>query len=172
MGDYVSEDGAQFTYGLKNKKVYSMPYGQTYLLRKTKKDTFALFTNPTVKFVFKETSAKTMTVEEYWPDDERRPTKYSADTTKSIAKLQVYTGTYYCPELDCKYVIVIKDNHLFYTNDKYNDARINLAGSDHLTTNDYWWLDHVLMLKDNMAKITGFEVNSGRVMHLRFNKIN
>ena len=171
MGDYISEDGAQFTYKLKNKKVYWVPYGQTYLLQKAKKDTFTMFVDSTVKFVFKETPAKAMMVEEYWPDNQRNLTKYIADSTQSTAQLKAYIGTYYCPELDCKYGIVVKENHLYFTNDKYNDARINLVGANDLTNNDYWWLDHVSLLRDKINKITGFEVNSGRVMHLRFNKI-
>ena len=32
-------------------------------------------------------------------------------------------------------------------------------------------MDHLMMIRDNKNNITGFEVNSGRIMHLRFNKI-
>ena len=72
--------------------------------------------------------------------------------------LKTYTGTYYCPELDCKYGIILKDHHLILTNDKYNDAKVTLIGTDHLT-NDYWWMNHLMILRDDKNNITGFEVN-------------
>ena len=78
---------------------------------------------------------------------------------------------YYCPELDCKYGIVLKDHHLYLTNSKYNDAILTLFGKDNLM-NDNWWIDHLLMKRDIKNNIIGFEVNSGRIMHLRFNKID
>jgi hypothetical protein len=77
---------------------------------------------------------------------------------------------YYCPELDCKYGIVLKDHHLMLTNSKYNDAKLTLIGKDHLI-NDNWWINHLMMKRDSKNSIIGFEVNSGRVMHVRFNKI-
>jgi hypothetical protein len=56
------------------------------------------------------------------------------------------------------------------THDKYNDTKLTLINSDHLT-DDYWWINHLMMIRDANNNITGFEVNSGRIMHLRFNKI-
>jgi len=56
------------------------------------------------------------------------------------------------------------------TNDKYNDTKLILVNNDHLT-DDYWWINHLMMIRSSDNKITGFEVNSGRIMHLRFNKI-
>ena len=84
--------------------------------------------------------------------------------------LKTYTGVYYCPELDCKYGIVLKDHRLVLTNDKYNDTKLTLVNKDHLI-NDYWWINHFMMIRDSKDKIIGFEVNSDRIMHLRFNKI-
>jgi hypothetical protein len=55
-------------------------------------------------------------------------------------------------------------------NIKYNDSKLELTGRDHLDT-DYWWMDHLMMLRDKKGDITGFEVNSGRVDHIRFDKI-
>ncbi len=79
-------------------------------------------------------------------------------------------GTYYCPELGCKYEIVLKDHQLMLTNAKYNDTKLTLVNTNYLT-NDNWWMNHLVMLRDAKNNITGFEVNSGRIMHLRFDKI-
>jgi hypothetical protein len=92
------------------------------------------------------------------------------DTSLTDEVLKKYTGVYFCPELDCKYGIILKDHNLILTNAKYNDTKLTLVGTEHLT-NDYWWMNNLLMLWDDKKNITGFEVNSGRIMHLRFNKI-
>jgi hypothetical protein len=60
------------------------------------------------------------------------------------------------------------------TNNKYDDTKLAWINKDHLTT-DYWWIDHLQMVRDNEKKITGFELNSSdklhMVMHLKFIKI-
>lgn len=90
--------------------------------------------------------------------------------TLTDQQLQGYTGIYYCPELDCKYGIVLKDHQLWLTNAKYNDIRLSLTADDQLT-DDYWFMDHLKIGKDSKNKISGFEVNSGRIRHLLFKKI-
>ncbi|MFI5187574.1 MAG: serine hydrolase domain-containing protein [Chitinophagales bacterium] len=170
MGDYVSDDGVQFSFTMEHQKVYWKTYGQTYLLMKDIKDTFSMVINPEIKFLFSATPEKTAIANEYWPDNNRLLKKYIPDTTQSDKKLQPYTGVYYCPELDCKYGIAVKDHHLVLTNDKYNDAKLTFAGPDHLF-NDFWWMYHLVIIRNNKKEITGFEVNSDRTMHLLFKKI-
>ena len=93
------------------------------------------------------------------------------DITVSDDVLAKYTGTYYCPELETHYNIFLKDHELFLGNIKYNDSKLRLTGKDHLDT-DFWWMGHLVMLRDKKGEITGFEVNSGRVEHVRFNKLS
>lgn len=169
-GDYISDEGVRFNFKVDHQKMYWRPYGQILLLNRNEKDTFSMFDDPTVKFVFSVNSAKNIIVDQYWPENHRLLTKYIADTTQTVKQLQSYAGTYYCSELDCKYGIAVKDNHLILTNNKYNDSRLTLAGADHLLSN-YWWMDHLVIIRNNKKKVAGFEVNSGRIMHLRFNKI-
>jgi hypothetical protein len=155
---------------MENKKMYWKPYGQTYLLMKRVKDTLSMLADSTVKFVFSEKDGDT-TVAQFWPENERTLTKYITDTTQPDKQLQVYTGTYYCPELDCKYGIAVKNHHLVLTNNKYNNANLTQAGADHLLC-EYWWMDHLVITRNSKKEITGFEINSGRIKHLRFNKID
>src|SRR5262249_42103112 len=110
-------------------------------------------------------------VKQYWPENKRLLMKYTEDSTQTDKQLQAYTGEYFCPELDCKYGIVLKDHHLVMTNDKYNDAKLTLAGADHLFC-EYWWMNHLMIIRNSKKEVAGFEVNDGRIMHLRFNKIN
>jgi hypothetical protein len=168
-GDYLSTDGAHFGYQLKSGKLYWItPNGGSNLLVKAAKDTFEMFSRPDVKFLFGMDGKKTK-VDQYWPDNHRLLIKY--DTTAKTDKiLQTYTGTYYSPELDCNYRIVLKDHKLVLTNAKYNDSPLKLYGDNHLT-DDFWWMDNLDMLRDSKNKITGFEVNSGRIRHVLFKKV-
>lgn len=170
MGEYISDEGIQFTFKIDHQKIYWKSYGQASLLMKRAKDTFSMADDSTVKFVFSATPTKDTIVNEYWPGNNRPLSKYIVDTTQPDKQLQTYTGIYYCPELDCKYGIALKDHKLVLTNNKYNDTKLTLIGSDRLLS-DFWWMNHLVVIRNNKKEITGFEVNSGRIMHLRFNKI-
>jgi hypothetical protein len=84
--------------------------------------------------------------------------------------LRSYTGTYYCPELDCNYRISLKDRHLLIGSAKYEETPLTLYG-DHNLGDDWWWMSNLKMTRDVHGRITGFEVNSGRVQHLWFKKV-
>ena len=169
LGDYIGEDGLPFSFDIKGGKLYYHIYDENNFLIKEQKDTFSIPTAPEIKFVFGIKEKNTM-VDIYTPDQAYHLKKYIKDTSQTDEVLKKYTGVYYCPELDCKYGIVLKDHQLMLTNSKYNDTKLTIVSSDHLT-NDYWWINHLLMIRDSKKNITGFEVNSGRIMHLKFNKV-
>jgi hypothetical protein len=56
------------------------------------------------------------------------------------------------------------------TNNKYEDTKLTLIGKDNLQSN-FWWMGNLKVIRNNKNLITGFEVNDGRIMHLRFNKM-
>jgi hypothetical protein len=96
--------------------------------------------------------------------------KYIKDSISTPAKLSVYEGRYFCPELNCFYNIELKKGQLYLVNDKYADIPVGFIGRDHLSTPN-WWMSHLVILRNDKNAITGFEVNTGRVMHLYFNKV-
>jgi CubicO group peptidase (beta-lactamase class C family) len=169
-GDFISPDGTRFNFKIKDSKLYINPGNEDYLLTKAAKDTFSVFVFPEIKFVFLQKSNNP--VVDFLDNDgnKHQMIKFKADTTLTNKQMEPYVGVYHSPELDCKYEIVIKDQQLYLTNNKYNDAKLKLMGEDHLV-NDFWWMSHLLIKRDAAKKITGFEVNDGRVMHLKFNKI-
>lgn len=169
-GDYISEEGLPFNFEIKRSKLYYRIFNENNFLIKSAKDTFYIPDAPHIKFVF-GIKAKDTTVEVITPDETYHLKKFKKNSTASDQVLQPYTGTYYCPELDCKYSIVLKNHQLLLTNAKYDDAKLTLLGNDHLQ-NENWWINHLVMLRNNKNAIKGFEVNSGRIMHLKFNKIN
>ena len=169
-GHYLSNDGAQFSFKLSNQKLYWERYGMSDLLLKAEKDSFLVARTPEVKFVFSTAGARDTLVRQSWPDGERLLVKYTLDSNQTDQQLQAYTGMYYCPELDCRYGIILKDHRLILTNDKYRDTNLRLVGKNDLM-NDFWWMSHLKMIRNDKNHITGFEVSSGRIMHVRFNKI-
>ena len=170
-GNYISDDGMQMNFRLSNKKLYVDAFGRSFLLTKAEKDSFSLFIDPGVKFLFSgHATGDTSVFAAFSRDEKHLLNKYIPDTSQPDGLLRTYTGNYYCPELDCKYGIVLKDHKLVLTNNKYSDTRLTLVGSDHLV-DDFWWMNHLLIIRNSKKEITGFEVNSGRIQHLRFNKV-
>ncbi|HUZ59660.1 MAG TPA: hypothetical protein VMU83_12840 [Hanamia sp.] len=168
-GTYIGEEGLPFSFNIKNSQLHYHIFDETNFLIKGAKDTFSIPQAPEIKFIF-GIKGKDTIVDLITPDQLYHLQKYINDTLQPDEVLKKYTGIYYCPELDCRYGIALKDHHLFLTNPKYNDAKLTLIGKDHLMDDD-WWINHLMMLRDSKNNIIGFEVNSGRIMHLRFNKI-
>ena len=168
-GNYIGEDGLPFSFDIKHRQLHYRIYDESNFLIKDAKDTFSIPAAANIKFVF-GIKAKDTTCDVTTPDQVFHLTKYVKDTSQTDKTLQTYTGTYYCAELDCKYGIILKDHHLILTNAKYNDAKLTLVNKDHLI-NDNWWINHLMLTRDSKNGITGFEVNSGRIMHLKFTKI-
>ena len=166
-GAYTSEDGAMFRFAVEGRKLFWVNPSGKYLLVGKGKDTAELFADPAVWFSFSNSGGGQPISEEYWPGNHRHLWKY--DTTALADKdLMTYAGTYYCPELDCRYTISLKDHHLVMGSAKYNDERVTLIGENlHI---DWWWMSNMKIMKDTHGKITGFEVNDGRVRHLLFKK--
>jgi CubicO group peptidase (beta-lactamase class C family) len=169
LGHYISEEGIPIRFDMKKSRLYYHVYDQNSFLIKESKDTFSIPEAPEVKFAF-AISAKDTIVDVITPNESFHLKKYIKDTTQRDLMLQAYTGTYYSPEVECRYGIKLKDHKLYLTNAKYDDAKLTVVSNDHLT-NDNWWINHLKMLRDGSNKIIGFEVNSGRIMHVKFNKI-
>lgn len=168
-GDYIGEDGLPLSLDIKNNKLYYRIFNESNFLIQDSKDSFSIPDAPQIKFAF-SIKAKDTIVDLVTPNQVYHVIKFIKDTSQTEERLQAYTGTYYCPELDCNYSIVLNNHQLLLSNPKYNDTKITLVNNNHLLT-DYWWMSHLRILRDNKENIIGFEINSGSLMHLRFNKI-
>ncbi len=165
-GDYVSGEGALFSFILKNSRLYWERYGNSDLLYQAGKDSFVVVNAPDVRFSFVRKGNQHI-AHQYWPGAERILEHSITDLT---IRPEAYVGVYHSPELDCKYAIILENNELLLTSNKYPNTKIKRVGNDHLFT-DHWWMRHLKIITDSHNAITGFEVNDGRVMRLRFNKI-
>ena len=179
LGNYISlQDGEQISIEMKQEKLYTRGYNEVFLLGNNQAGELVMVNNPEVKFILGIHSKDTNLVVTA-PGGTLRFLKFTKNALQPDELLKRYAGTYYCPELDCKYGIVLKDHQLFLTNHKYRDAKITVLSPHHLLT-DFGWMSQLLITLDANNQITGFEVNcepggddyyNNKIMHLRFNKI-
>ena len=171
-GDYIADEGPHYTFVVRDRKLYGItPNGRYHLLIRAGNDVCELFTDTTVYFRFSGAGTRHIIIDEYWPVDNHLHFEKYDTAAKTDRQLTAYTGTYYCPELDCSYRIGLKDHRLFLSNAKYNDSPLTLYGDDHLF-DDFWWMKHLHITRNTKNQITGFELNGNRVMHLKFVKTN
>ena len=89
--------------------------------------------------------------------------EYVAATRAHLAE---YAGVYYSEELDTRYTIVVKDDKLALRRRKFEDTALVPSSADEFTTN----IGSIKFSRDAQKRVSGFELNSGRVRHLRFVK--
>jgi len=53
---------------------------------------------------------------------------------------------------------------------KYNDVPLNYIAPDQFTL-PWWWMGHIRFLRNKKGKIIAFEVNSGRIHRLKYDKV-
>jgi CubicO group peptidase (beta-lactamase class C family) len=81
-----------------------------------------------------------------------------------------YIGRYYSEETEAFYTIAQKDNNLILQHRKFSDVVLEYDAPDQFT-NNHWWMNNIRFLRDNRGKVAGFEVNTGRIVHLRYDKV-
>ncbi|MDN5287140.1 MAG: hypothetical protein JWR38_3414 [Mucilaginibacter sp.] len=167
-GNYISDNGYRTKFSIAKGKLW---VNKDNLLINESGNTFSLFADPTAtKYIFSNNkTGATAELQSRYLDRPSHLVKYSNDATLSDKFLQTYIGTYYSPELDCTYYIRLKDHYLYFANNLHADATITMLGPNDLSGNNSP-LDHVSVIREK-GKIIGFELNSGSLMHLRFNKI-
>jgi hypothetical protein len=169
IGNYIDDEGNQLSFSVVNGILMYRMGIERKVLMSDGKDGFVDPDQPEFKCKLyiegKDTMANINT-----SDRSYTMKKFTNNLPKADDQLKKYTGTYYCPELDCNYSIILKDHALYLTNPKYNDIKISMRGDDHLDTG-YWWMSHLFVLRNNKNDISGFEVNAGRVLHLKFIKV-
>ena len=170
-GDYMSDEGEQLRFGIRNQKLYWERYGRTDLLLPVGNDSFLVAENPAMKFVFRTLGKTDTTVKQYTSNEEHISIKFKTiETPQTKRQFQGFTGSYYSPELDCVYNIVFNGKDLLLRQGKIEDSKITLIGKDDLLA-DFWWMRHLKIIRNKTNDIVGFDVDVEGVMHLRFNKI-
>jgi CubicO group peptidase (beta-lactamase class C family) len=82
-----------------------------------------------------------------------------------------FTGRFYNKETEAYYTIVEKDGKLTMQHRKYDDMPLVYVAPDMFNTRQ-WFMGNIIFTRDAKGKITGFESNAGRVLHVRYDKVN
>jgi CubicO group peptidase (beta-lactamase class C family) len=82
-----------------------------------------------------------------------------------------FAGRYYGPETEAFYTITEKDGKLTLEHRKFSDAPLKPVAPDVFSCPN-WWMSNLHFLRDKKGRIIAFEVNAGRVQHLRYDRVN
>jgi CubicO group peptidase (beta-lactamase class C family) len=93
--------------------------------------------------------------------------EYVESAKPTPAQLAEYAGKYYSDELDTRYTVVLKDDTLVIRRRKFEDAALTPTFTDAFSNSD---LGGLRFIRDSEKRISGFELNAGRVRHLQFSK--
>ena len=107
--------------------------------------------------------------ERIYYDEKQILNKYEP-TVLSQTDMENYQGIYVSEEVNTRYEIIVNEDILILKHYKYEDAQINALTSDQFSSS-HWWMRNLIFQRDEEGEIIGFEVNSGRVLHLSFKKL-
>lgn len=169
-GIYIAEDGYKLTAFLKEGRLLV----NNRVLVQQSADSFFMVINPAIRLVFhkrNKSAAAYMELMSPLLDQPLRMEKVTAPVPLNDPLLKAYTGIYYSAELDCHYTMTLKDHQLFIGNFRSGEGKVTVLGSDHLET-ELNGLQHLKVRRDANNRVKGFELNSGNLMHLVFNKMD
>jgi hypothetical protein len=79
--------------------------------------------------------------------------------------LKDFVGTYYSPELETSYTIVLKSDTLSANHIRHEPVSLTPVGKDAFSTNS-WFMSRIEFVRDDNAQVTGLKVSSGRVKNV------
>ena len=167
-GIYAAQEKTAFLQiKVKDGKLHVV-MGNPYALEALGPVKFRVAALPTVKLIFEKIEAG-FALQFYMGD---KPEKYiqSKVITPAISELKEYCGTYYSPELDVKYVILLKENSLYLKRRKYGENELIPAVKDGFTSSSFYNGD-LTFERDEKNQVNAFRSTSGRILNLYFEKI-
>ena len=166
---YLSNDGTEINFVLRNKKLFWETEGSSNLLLKVSGNTFIDSKDSSVKFIFSEIDAKKYRVTQQLSYTERLLTKYPIESKPTEKELKSYEGSYYSSELDCSFRITLKGGQLLLTSIRHEDLVLRYLAKDELFHKG--GLGHLQIIRNNQNEIVGFDMDNGSIVNMRFNKM-
>jgi CubicO group peptidase (beta-lactamase class C family) len=84
-----------------------------------------------------------------------------------IETLASYAGSYYCPELDARYTLFVRDGKLFRRLRKAKDRELTPTVADAFSAGSI----DMVFLHDGRGDVSGFEIFTERIRYLRFDRV-
>ncbi|MGC3945797.1 MAG: serine hydrolase domain-containing protein [Chryseolinea sp.] len=166
IGHFTSEEGPALRI-YDSSKQYMHVYGQETEIQSLSDSTFSIF-GGYATFTFKNADKPVDTYKVKVGNDMYDFYRYEPGPLSS-SELDDYLGTYESDELDSRYQIVNVDGKPVLRHSKYPDAPLTVITKNQFTS-PMWWMDNLNIMREG-NKVVGFEVNSGRILHLKFRKI-
>ena len=88
--------------------------------------------------------------------------------TKTV-RLDDYTGSFYSPELQTAYTLVVEEGKLLARHQRHPDVELEPIKADEFT-GSAWFFGQANFIRDGNNHISGFKVSNGRVRNLLFEK--
>jgi hypothetical protein len=163
MGPYISDDGVQYSYTLKEGQVYLTSAAGNQLLARGQRDTLFMLSNPDVRFLFSANGATGAVVDYYGLEGHKRLKRYTPatkDTVQMGKELKEYVGTYHSPEVDFAYTLVLENNRLQLMSHQSFTAKSTLE----YITKDHFRIGNLFLRFPRNAggQIGRFELSTGR----------
>ena len=93
------------------------------------------------------------------------------DFDPSSVTLAELAGDYYSPELNTTYTFIVKSGKLIARHFRTGDIALTPSKVDEFTGNQ-WYFGLVQIIRDANNQVTGCKVGNGRVMNLKFDRVN
>lgn len=90
---------------------------------------------------------------------------------RELESLKSYTGTYYSPELDTRYIFKVEDGKLIAKHQRHHDVELLPLQKDNLV-GDAFFMSQVDVERWQSGEVRGIKVSNGRVRNLWFEKID
>ena len=85
-------------------------------------------------------------------------------------EMQQFTGSYYCDELDTRYVIIVRGGKLVATHRRHSDIVLKPEEGDRFSSNEAFF-NFLDFSRNKQDEVTGFSINGSRVQNIVFKKI-
>jgi hypothetical protein len=82
-----------------------------------------------------------------------------------------FAGRYFSEETEAFYEVKEKDGKLTLEHRKFSTVPLQPFAPDQFNS-PYWWMGHIRFIRDATNKIIAFDVHGGRILGLRYNKVN
>jgi hypothetical protein len=173
-GRYVSPRGPILNLSWNDGKLMTRPAGQTtggneWKLSVKENNQYQLAPGVTVRV---ETSPTKDSVTKIIIENLNGFNEFFRQPVVELKKeeMAAYGGTYTNEETEAAYTITENNGELILQHRKFSDVKLTPIAPDQFSC-DNWWMNNLNFLRDKKGGITGFEVNSGRVLHLHFSKM-
>jgi len=91
--------------------------------------------------------------------------------TPGAAELKAFVGDYYSMELETTYTIALANGRLTATHPRHGTSTLTPTLTDTFGADAWWFMGSIHFMRDGAGRVTGFEASSGRVRHVRFEKV-